>query len=123
MRDYLFDGGDSNKSVVEQTFEVMARMNLDPNSEYDLSDDGKVLSLWLNHVYDRFTKYCREYAIVGEVLAYAQFRKQLEHSDFFLAKNVQKWLGSENRKVWQVYFPVLSARCDVSGFDASAKPL
>jgi hypothetical protein len=123
VREYLFDGGDSNKSVVEQTFEIMARMNLDPANDFELSDDDKVLSLWLNRVYDKYTKYRREYAVTGEVLTYAQFKKQLEHSDFFLAKNVQKWIGSENRKVWQVDFGILSARCDVSGFETSPKPL
>jgi hypothetical protein len=121
--EYLFDGGDSNKSVVEQTFEVMARMNLDPNGEYALSDDGKVLSIWLNRVYDKYTKYRREYAIVGEVLPYTQFRKQLEHSDVFLAKNAQKRLGSDNRKVWQINFELLRSRCDVSGFESEVQPL
>ena len=123
VREYLFDGGDSNKSVVEQTFEVMARMNLDGENEYALSQDGKVLSLWLNHVYDKYTRYRREYAVTGEVLTYAQFKKQLEHSDIFIAKNKQMWLGSDNRKVWQIDFGVLSARCDVSGFEANPKPL
>ena len=123
VREYLFDGGDSNKSVVEQTFEVMSRMGLNPDNEYELSDDGKVLSLWLNHVYDKYTKYRREYAVTGEVLTYAQFKKQLEHSDCFIAKNKQMWLGSDNRRVWQVDFGVLSARCDVSGFEEGAKAL
>jgi hypothetical protein len=122
-REYLFDGSDNNKTVVEQTFEVMARMNLDPNNDYDLSPDGKVLSVCLNRVYDKYTKYRRDYAILGEVLTYAQFKKQLEHSDVFLAKNVQKWIGSENRKVWQLDFAILGSRCDVSGFDEEAKPL
>jgi len=123
VREYLFDGGDSNKSVVEQTFEVMARMGLDGESEYNLSPDGKVLSLWLNHIYDKYTKYRREYAVSGEVLVYAQFKKQLEHSDIFIAKNKQMWLGSDNRKVWQVDFGVLTSRCDVSGFEPNPKPL
>jgi len=123
VREYLFDGGDSNKSVVEQTFEVMARMGLDADSEYELSADGKVLSIWLNHVYDKYTKYRREYAVTGEVLPYAQFKKQLEHSDFFIAKNKQMWLGSDNRRVWQLDFSLLSARCDVSGFEEGVKPL
>ena len=122
VREYLFDGGDNNKSVVEQTIEVMARMNLDATSEYDLSADGKVLSLWLNHIYDKYTKYRREYAVVGEVLTYAQFKKQLEHSDMFIAKNQQMWLGGENRRVWQVDFTLLSMRCDVSGFKTDAWP-
>jgi hypothetical protein len=121
VREYLFDGGDSNKSVVEQTFEVMARMNLSDESDYEVK--GGVLSLWLNHIYDKYTKYRREFAVSGEVLTYTQFKKQLEHSDIFIAKNKQMWLGNANRKVWQVDFAKLSARCDVSGFEADVEPL
>ena len=80
-KEYLLDGGTSNKSVVEQTLEIMSRMGLDPKSEYAITDDGRVLALWLNHVYDRYTKYRKDYAILGETLTYAQFKKQLQHSD------------------------------------------
>jgi len=93
------------------------------DKEYSLDGDGKVLSVWLNPVYDKYTRYRREYAISGEVMTFAQFKKQLEHSDFFLAKNVQKWMGSDNRRVWQVDFAVLSARCDVTGFSDGPQPL
>jgi len=116
-REYLLDGSTSNKSVVEQTLEIMSRMGLDPNSEYSISTDGKVLSLWMNHVYDRYTKYRKDYAIVGEILTYAQFKKQLMHSDFFLESNVQKRLGSENRRVWTLNYVLMKEKCDVSGFE------
>ncbi|HQK34854.1 MAG TPA: hypothetical protein PK074_09025, partial [Spirochaetales bacterium] len=87
-KEYLLDGGTYNRSIVEQTLEVMSRMGLDPKSEYAICDEGRVLALWLNHVYDRYTKYRKDYAIVGETLTYAQFKKQLQHSDYFLESNV-----------------------------------
>jgi hypothetical protein len=115
-REYLLDGGTSNKSVVELTLEIMSRMGLDPKSEYAIIDDGKVLAIWLNHVYDRYTKYRKDYAILGETLTYAQFKKQLRHSDYYLDSNVLKRMGSDVRKVWLLNYELLSVRCDVSGF-------
>ncbi|MGI6497269.1 MAG: DNA-binding protein [Oscillospiraceae bacterium] len=116
-KEYLLDGGTSNKSVVEQTLEIMSRMGLDPKSEYAITDDGKMLALWLNHVYDRYTKYRKDYAILGETLTYAQFKKQLQHSDYFLESNVIKRLGSDVRRVWTLNYDLLKTRCDVSGFE------
>ena len=115
-KDYLLDGGMHNQSVVEQTFEVMARMRLDPRADYCISEDGTKLYLRLSHVYDLYTKFRKDYAIVGEVLPYAQFKKQLQHSDLLLEANVQKKIGSDNRKCWVVDFVALQERCDVSGF-------
>lgn len=123
-REYLLDGGTSNRSVLEQTFEIMARMRLDPKSEFDLSPDGKILALRLNLVYDRYTRYRKDYAIAGETLSYSQFKKQLLHSDFFLESNAQKRIGADNCRVWTVDYEVLKSRCDVSGFEITeAEPL
>ena len=116
-REYLLDGGTYNKSIVEQTLEIMSRMGLDPKTEYAILDGGKVLALWLNHVYDAYTKYRKDYAIVGETLSYAQFKKQLQHSDFFLESNAIKRIGTEVRRVWTFNYELLKARCDVSGFE------
>jgi ABC-type dipeptide/oligopeptide/nickel transport system ATPase component len=41
VHEYLFDGGDSNKSVVEQTLEIMARMGLNDEECREL-EDGKI---------------------------------------------------------------------------------
>lgn len=118
-KDYLLDGSTNNQSIVEQTFEVMARMKLDPKADYTFSEDGKVLYIRLNHVYDLYTKYRKDYAIVGEVLTYAQFKKQLIHTDLFLQSNIQKRIGTENRKVWLIDYELLASRCDVSGFEVT----
>ena len=66
-----------------------------------------------------YTKFRRDYAIAGEVLPYAQFKKQLTYSDLLVQANVQKRIGGENRKVWIVDFELLQGRCDVSGFSAT----
>lgn len=118
-KDYLLDGSTNNVSVVEQTFEIMARMKLDPKVDYTISEDGKLLYIRLSHVYDLYTKFRKDYAVVGEVLTYAQFKKQLQHSDLFVEANVQKRIGTENRKVWVIDYEALSARCDVTGFEVT----
>ena len=54
-REYLLDGGESNKSVVEQTLEVMDRMTVSP--EYcAFSKDGKEVAFLFARVYDQYTK-------------------------------------------------------------------
>ena len=116
-KDYLLDGGTNNLSIVEQTFEIMARMKLDPTVYYKI-EDGK-LYLWLTPVYDLYTKYRKDYAIVGEVLTYAQFKKQLIHSEYYISSNVQKRIGSENHKCFIVDFDALRRNCDVSGFEGT----
>ena len=115
-KDYLLDGRTNNQSIIEQTFEIMARMELDPRSDYMLSEDGTTLYIRLTQVYDKYTKYRKDYAIMGEVLPYAQFKKQLTHSDLLIQSNAQKRIGQNSVKCWILDFSALSARCDVSGF-------
>lgn len=116
-KDYLLDGNTSNKSIVEQTFEVMARMKLDPKADYAIGENGKFLYLRLSYIYDLYTKYRKDYAIVGEVLTYAQFKKQLMHTEYYVDSNVQKRIGTDNRKVWIINYEMLRKNCDVSGFE------
>ena len=116
-KDYLLDGGTNNQSIVEQTFEIMARMKLDPTVYYKI-EDGKMY-LWLTPVYDLYTKYRKDYAIVGEVLTYAQFKKQLQHSEYYIANNQQKRIGSDNHKCWVIDYEILCRNCDVSGFNGT----
>jgi hypothetical protein len=119
--EYLLDGNLSNSSVLEQTFEIMARMGLNPQTEYALCEDGRVLALWLNQVYDRYTKYRKDYAVWGETLTYAQFKKQLQHSAFYIDSNVTRRFGSDTHKVWLLDFDALKARCDVAGLENTAQ--
>lgn len=121
-QEYLLDGGTHNQSIVEQTFEIMSRMQLDPKNDFTLADNNTVLYLRLSQVYDKYTKYRKDYAIVGEVLTYAQFMKQLSHSDLFLGNNIQKKIHGMNAKCWAVDFEKLKQRCDVSGFEVTDIP-
>ena len=116
-KDYLLDGGTNNQSIVEQTFEIMARMKLDPKVYYKI--DGERLYLWLTPVYDLYTKYRKDYAIVGEVLTYAQFKKQLQHSEYFIAANEQKRIGTDNHKCWVIDYELLRKNCDITGFEVT----
>jgi beta-phosphoglucomutase-like phosphatase (HAD superfamily) len=78
----------------------------------------------LAKVYDDYTRYRKDYAISGEVLGYKEFRKQLQHSDLFVAANQQKRMGEKNQKVWVLRLDTMGQRCDVSGFmNDEIKPL
>ena len=123
-KEYLLDGRDSNASIVEQTFEVMARMNLNPLTDYYLDPKTQRLYLRLSKVYDKYTKYRKDYAVTGEILPYTQFRKQLMHSDLFLEANVQKKINGMNTKCWVIdYQKMLEHGLDVSGFETSIEDL
>lgn len=62
-KDYLLDGGTNNRSIVEQTFEIMARMKLDPKVYYKI-DDGR-LYLWLTPVYEPLYKISKRLCHCG----------------------------------------------------------
>ena len=119
VREYLLDGGLHNKSVLEQTFEVMSRMNLKPNRDFVFESGGRHLCLCLSDVYDRYTRYCKDYAVLGENLSYTNFKKQLAHSEYFIAKNEPKWVGNKTRRVWIIDFDKLASVTDVGGFQTA----
>ena len=115
--EYLLDGGMNNKSIVEQTFEVMSRMGLSRGRDYMITDDGATMYIRLAQIYDQYTKYRRDYAVMGEVLPYSQFRKQLMHSDVMLQGNVQRKFSGVNSRCFVIDFALLKERCDVSEFE------
>jgi hypothetical protein len=115
-KEYLLDGGPHNKSIVEQTFEIMARMKLKAGEDFAFESGDRHLCLCLNGVYDRYTRYRRDCAISGEVLAYNQFKKQLERCEFYVEKNRAKRFGDQTKRVWVVDYHMLSKLCDVTGF-------
>jgi hypothetical protein len=116
VQEYLLDGGFANKSIVEQSLEVMSPMPLKPDVDYCLENNNRILCLHFIGIYDKYTRYRRDCAIIGEVLSYSQFKKQLEKSEFFIAKNRAKRFGDTIKKVWIIDFKALSQRCDVAGF-------
>lgn len=122
-REYLLDGGMSNKSVVEQTFEVISRMGLIPRNDYILTEDRTLLYIPLTRIYDDYTKYRKDHAILGEVLTYSQFRKQLIHSDIMVEGNVQKKFNGVNSRCFVINYKLLLERgCEVSGFETDDVP-
>ena len=117
VKEYLLDGGTSNVSIIGRTFEVMARMRLKADVDFFFEVAGRHLCIALNDVYDRHTKYRGDYRVVGEVLSYEDFTKQLKHSEYFVAgSKVVKKGRKIGKRFWTVDFEKLQQNCDVSGF-------
>lgn len=112
-REYLLDGGNSNKSIVETTLEVIDRMGLTAD-ECRMLEDGNV-AIWFKGIYDRYTQYRRDHAILGECLPYGQFMKQLRKSDLFIEGKVIQ-IGEDVKRGTILNYPLLRQRCDVDGF-------
>lgn len=114
VREYLLDGGDANKSIIEQTLEVMDRMTICPD-HCGFSKDGKEVGFLFARFYDQYTKYRRDHAIYGECLPYNQFIKQLKKSDLFIAYKSFR-IGGGTPKAYVLDYELVRRRCDVSGF-------
>lgn len=114
-KEYLLDGNTSNKGVLEQSIEIMARMELQKDVEWIFIDDGKRIAIRFNIIYDRFTKYRRDYAIFGECLEYRQFLKQLKNSDLFVEYKTVRF-RDDVHKAYVLDFTELTSRCDVEKF-------
>ena len=122
-REYLLDGSFVNKSILDQTFEVFARMKLKLGEDYAFENNGQILCL--SKIYDRYTKYRKDFAVSGEILTQTQFVKQLSHSEYLIDLDKSKRFTDKSKKCWVIDFAKLSARCDVSGFlrDETEPPL
>ena len=115
-KEYLLGGGIHNLSLVEQAFEVMARMGLKAGKDFKFDCAGRHLCLHLKGIYDRYTRYRRDYAVLGEVLRYGDFKQQLKKSAYYIDDQKVVRFGSVTRKAWVLYFERLCGVCDVSGF-------
>ena len=113
VQEYLLDGGDSNKSVVEQTLEVIDRMGLTVD-ECRMMNDGNV-AIHFRGVYDRYTQYRRDHAILGECLPFSQFMKQLRKSDLYLETKTVRFEDTPKNAI-VLNYPLLRSRCDIEGF-------
>jgi hypothetical protein len=98
-REYLLDGSAVNRGIVEQSLEIMARMGLDEGTDFRVSEDGAQISMRFGRIYDRFTKYRRDHAIVGECLEFRQFLKQIRNSDLLQNHIDSHWFWSTSRPV------------------------
>ena len=121
VREYLLDGGNSNKSIVEQTMEVIDRMGL-TTDEFRTLPDGNA-AFFFKGFYDRYTQYRRDHAIIGECLPYSQFIKQLRKSDLFVeAKTIR--FSEDTKHAMILNYPLLRSRCDIDGFlQSQVEPL
>ena len=113
VREYLLDGGESNKSIVEQTLEVIDRMGL-TTDEFRTLPDGNA-AFHIKGFYDRYTQYRRDHAIIGECLTYSQFMKQLKKSDLFVEGRTVRF-GEDTQRAVILNYPLLRTRCDIDGF-------
>ena len=105
----------------ELTLEVIDRMGLTAD-ECRMLEDGNV-AIWFKGIYDRYTQYRRDHAILGECLPYNQFMKQLRKSDLYVCDRTVM-LGDNRRKGTILDYGTLKRRCDVDGFlQAQIEPL
>lgn len=114
-REFLLDGGDANKGIIEQTLEGMARMGLYAN-EWTIMENLDHVAIYFKLCYDRYTKYRREHAIGGECLEYTQFLKQLRQSDLFIAYKPVRISGMLKR-VYVLDYEEIQKRCEITSFD------
>ncbi len=120
VREYLLDGGTSNKSVVEQTLEIMDRMGLDEQTEVKVQGDE--IAFRFKKIYDRYTKYRRDYAILGECLTYTQFMKQLRNSDLYIQDRTTRFPGGV-AMASVLNLTLLMERCDMDNHRGDVEPL
>ena len=119
VKKYLLGGRTHNKTIVDKTFEIMARMPLKYGEDYVFKNAGKRLCIRMRRVYDKHCKYRKDHAIAGEVLEIEQFYTQLMNVDYFIDKNKATRFGNNNNsppKAWIIDFEKLSQRADVDGF-------
>jgi len=117
VRQYLLSGSTHNMTLVEQTFEVMSRIGLKAGKDFVFECAGRHICFRsFRKIYDRYTKYRKDYAILGEVLRVSDFYKQLTFSKYFVSNDREMRIEGKVCRVWVVDFEKLSQICDVSGF-------
>ncbi len=113
---FMLDDGTHNKTILDETFEIMARMHCKNYWQVVENKEGRrELRMRLPKLYDQYTRYRREYGIIGEVLPLGDFQKQLKQSEVYMDNKTAKLYG-KNESCWIVDFDKLTERCDVSGF-------
>jgi hypothetical protein len=115
-REYLLEDSTYNKGTIEDAFEIMSSMKLKLGEDYAFENNNQYLIIHLKTVYNKYTKFRKDYAIEGEVLGYSQFLKQLGKSVYCVSKSVTKRFGKETHRAWVLDFAKLSKACDVSDF-------
>lgn len=121
VHEYLLDGGETNKTVVEYTLEVFDRMKLGPELVH-LSNDGKELGLYVKDIYDLYTQYVKDHAVDGERLTKAEFIRQLKQTEYYVGLKAIRF-ADRVKQGHVLNYETLKQRCDVSGFGDLPSPL
>ena len=116
VREYLLDDSSFNKGIIETTFEIMSRMKMKLGEDYCLENNNQYITIALSDVYDKYTRYLKDFAIKGESLEYKQFCKQLRKTEYCVKGSYKKRMAKESKWVWTLNFQKLSANCDVVNF-------
>ena len=114
VQEYLLDGGESNKTIVEQTLEVFDRMKLGAELVH-LSEDGSELALYIKDIYDLFTQYVKDHAVDGERLTKQEFIRQLKQAEYYLGSKTVRF-SDRVKQAYILNYKALQLRCDVTGF-------
>jgi hypothetical protein len=118
-KEYLLDGGEANKGIIEQTLEGMARMGLTSNQWTIMDRNLDQVAICFKRCYDDYTKYRRDHAIMGECLEYTQFLRQLRASDLFIAYKSVRMAG-DTVSAHVLNFDLIRTRCGIQSFDVNA---
>lgn len=122
VKEYLLDGNDHNKSVVDKTFEIFDRMELTPDVHYTFIKNYERIGFDLKLTYDLFTKYVRDHAVAGEVLPYSQFVRQIRHKDYFISYTAVRF-GNDLKKGYVFDLEKMATSCDVDKLVTKAEML
>jgi len=121
VHEYLLDGGESNKTVVEQTLEVFDRMKLGAELVH-MSEEGKELALYIKDIYDLYTQYVKDHAVDGERLTKQEFLRQLRQTEYYLGSKTVRFVDRV-KQAHILNYDLLQKRCDVTGFGETTIPL
>jgi hypothetical protein len=121
VHEYLLDGGESNKTVVEQTLEVFDRMKLGAELVH-MSEEGKELALYIKDIYDLYTQYVKDHAVDGERLTKQEFLRQLRQTEYYLGSKSVRFVDRV-KQAHILNYDLLQKRCDVTGFGETTIPL
>ena len=119
--EYLLDGGESNKTVVEQTLEVFDRMKLGAELVH-MSEESKELALYIKDIYDLYTQYVKDHAVDGERLTKQEFLRQLRQTEYYLGSKTVRFVDRV-KQAHVLNYDLLQKRCDVTGFGETTIPL
>jgi hypothetical protein len=121
--EYNLDENGSNKSVIDITIETFDRMadqgRLVRGEDYRFDRNGYLL-LDIKRIYDKYTKYRKEYSMDDETLPCNQYTKQLGTMEYFVSYGNKKFkkyssdgIEVEQRKVYCLDYKKLIKNAEI----------